>query len=165
LYAERRNGDSVPFTMVTLKNNQVASYATGTLQLSNSLISFSLDHSTTVSGTQIPQLFSNRTATNPDCTGLLCGLPPQPFDVNQAENLGVLITERDEVQPRIGTDDRNRGHVDVDLFGQCVVHGHMQRGGRIVWLLRKQLIRAFRVRNVLRSATAATNKVTIESPL
>jgi hypothetical protein len=87
-------GDLVPFTMVTLKNNQVASYATGTLQLSNSGAPYSLDHSTTVSGTQIPQLFSNRTATNSACAGeKICLLPPQPFNINQADNLGVSITE------------------------------------------------------------------------
>jgi hypothetical protein len=84
-------GDWVPFTMVTLKNNQVASYATGTLQLSDSNIPYSLDQSRTLSGTQIPQLFSDRTA--PACSGGGLCFTEQPFDVHKSDNLGVSITE------------------------------------------------------------------------
>jgi hypothetical protein len=88
-------GDVVPFTLVSLKNNQVASYATGALTISNSDIPASIDQSRTLSATQIPQLFSDRTANyDPGCTGKIClGGQSQPFNVFQADQLGVNVTE------------------------------------------------------------------------
>ena len=83
-------GDLVPFTLVTLKNTQVAGYATGSLTISNSSSPISVDRSTTLSGKQIPQLFSDR-AYCPG--GGLCLSPEQPFDYAKADQLGVSITE------------------------------------------------------------------------
>ncbi len=87
-------GDLVPFTLVELKNNGVANYATGSLTLSNSGVS-ALDWSTTLSGTQIPQLFSDRTATYnpPGCPSPCLTKVSQPFNVFQADQLGVNVTE------------------------------------------------------------------------
>jgi hypothetical protein len=83
-------GDVVPFTLVTLKNTQVTGYATGSLTISNSSSSISVDHSTTLSGKQIPQLFSDRLT----CVGGgPCLSPDQPFDFSTPDHLGVSITE------------------------------------------------------------------------
>ena len=82
-------GDTVPFTMIKLKNNQVATYAAGGLQLSNSGVAYSLNRSTTVSGSQIPELFSNRQTC---LTGELCATE-QPFYIGEPEQLAVSITE------------------------------------------------------------------------
>jgi len=83
-------GDVVPFTLVTLKNTQVAGYATGSLTISNSSSPLAVDHSTTLSGKQIPQLFSDR-AYCPG--GGVCADPEQPFDYAKADQLGVSVTE------------------------------------------------------------------------
>ena len=82
-------GDTVPFTMVTLKNNLVASYATGSLKISDSSTPYSVDRSTTLSATQIPQMFSDRTA----CVGGGLCLTKQPFDISRPDQLGVSIVE------------------------------------------------------------------------
>jgi len=88
-------GDVVPFTLVTLKNNQVASYATGSLVISNNDIPASINQGRTLSATQIPQLFSDRTAYYaPGCTSDIClGGSYQPFNIFQADQLGVNVTE------------------------------------------------------------------------
>jgi len=88
-------GDVVPFTLVTLKNNQVASYATGALVISNNDIPASINQSRTLSATEIPQLFSDRTAYYaPGCTSDIClDGSYQPFNVFQADHLGVNVTE------------------------------------------------------------------------
>jgi len=66
-------GDVVPFTLVSLKNNQVASYATGSLVISNNDIPYSVNQSRTLAATQIPQMFSDRTAYYaPSCTSDIC---------------------------------------------------------------------------------------------
>jgi hypothetical protein len=83
-------GDTVPFTLVMLKNTRVASYTTGTLTISNSDIPYSVDHSTTLSGTQEPQLFSDRTFCP---SSGVCLTGEQPFDLSAADKLGVSITE------------------------------------------------------------------------
>lgn len=82
-------GDTVPFALTTLKNSQVASYATGTLAISDTGGGISLDRSTTLSATHIPQLFSDRTY----CPGGGLCLIQQPFDISAADQLGVSITE------------------------------------------------------------------------
>lgn len=87
-------GDIVPFTLVALKDNQVASYATGSLTISESNVPYSVDQSRTLSATHIPQLFSDRTAYyDPGCTGICLGGQYQPFNVFQADQLGVNVTE------------------------------------------------------------------------
>jgi len=83
-------GDTVPFTLVTLKNTQVAGYAAGSLTISNSSGPLAVDHSTTLSGKQIPQLFSDRLACS---GGGPCLSPDQPFDFSTPDHLGVSITE------------------------------------------------------------------------
>jgi hypothetical protein len=88
-------GDVVPFTLVSLKNNQIASYATGSLVISNNDIPYSVNQSRTLAATQIPQMFSDRTAYYaPGCTSDICldGLY-QPFNIFQADHLGVNVTE------------------------------------------------------------------------
>lgn len=85
------SGWYAPFTMVTLKNyasNQYASYTTGIYWASNSSNFFS--SSETFSATQLPQLFSDRTAQI-NCGQLFCS--SQPFDINQADKLGVSVTK------------------------------------------------------------------------
>jgi len=82
-------GDTVPFTMVTLKNNRVASYSTGSLTISDSSSPYSVDRSRTLSATRIPQLFSDRTA----CVGGGLCLTKQPFDISQPDQLGVSVIE------------------------------------------------------------------------
>jgi hypothetical protein len=84
-------GYTVPFTLVTLKNSHVASYATGSLAISDTGGGVSLDRSTTLSATHIPQLFSDRTYC-PDTGSGLC-LTQQPFDIFEADQLGVTISE------------------------------------------------------------------------
>jgi len=60
------------------------------LTLTNSSSLYTVGHSTTLSGTQIPQLFSDR-AYCPG--GGLCLSPEQPFDYMRADHLGVSVTE------------------------------------------------------------------------
>lgn len=84
-------GYVVPFSLVTSKNNQHVSYATGSLAISDSSTLF--ESSTTLSATEIPQLFSDRFVPLNCHAGELCGSPVQPFDINQADHLGVTITE------------------------------------------------------------------------
>jgi hypothetical protein len=88
-------GDLVPFTLVSLKNSQVASYATGSLEINNNDIPASINQSRTLSATQISQLFSDRTAYYaPGCTSDICLSGSfQPFNVFQADQLGVNVTE------------------------------------------------------------------------
>ena len=82
------NGYTVPFTMTTLKNYAMgeasATYATGWLTANNS--SF-IEVGIGWSGTNIPQLFSNR-YVQAGCGLFSCS---QPFDISQADKLGVSI--------------------------------------------------------------------------
>ncbi len=91
------NGASVPFTMVTQQNyaggSPYVSYVTGGLIASSSSSFFF--HSTTFANSGIPQLFSNRYAT-PACGSQFC-FATQPFDINQADQLGVSIVESSSV--------------------------------------------------------------------
>jgi hypothetical protein len=84
-------GYTVPFSMVTLKNNQHAYYATGLLTISVSNDPY--EQFTTLSATEIPELFSDRFVPVTCRPGALCGPGDQPFDINQADKLGVTITE------------------------------------------------------------------------
>lgn len=87
-------GDLVPFTLVTLKNNQVASYATGTLTLNNNNIPYSLEQGRSLSATQIPQLLSDHvTSYDPGCTGLCLNQTQQPFNAFEPDQLGVSVSE------------------------------------------------------------------------
>lgn len=87
-------GDVVPFTLVALKNNQIADYATGSLTISNTNIPYSVDQDRTLSATHVPQLFSDRTAYyDPGCTGICLAGSYQPFNVFQADQLGVSVSE------------------------------------------------------------------------
>jgi hypothetical protein len=89
------NGWTAPFTMVTLKNyatNQYASYVGGSSTVSNTNNFFS--YSETYSSSGNPQLFSDRTA-KVNCGGLFC--PSQPFDINQADQLGVSVTKSSSI--------------------------------------------------------------------
>jgi hypothetical protein len=73
-------GDYVPFTMTTLFTSGVASYANGTLFNSYTTKYY------IISGTQQPQLFSDRfVPCGTDC------FSTQPFDIGQADQLGVEI--------------------------------------------------------------------------
>lgn len=84
------SGYTVPFSMATQRNfasgDPYASYTTGSMTISQSNSWFF--SSTTYSSTNNPQLFSDRTAAI-DCSGFACA---QPFDINQADQLGVSIT-------------------------------------------------------------------------
>jgi hypothetical protein len=84
-------GYTVPFSLVTLKNNQHASYASGVLTISDAHNLF--ESFTTLSATKVPQLFSDRFVPVTCRPGALCGPGDQPFDINQADQLGVTITE------------------------------------------------------------------------
>lgn len=91
------SGYTVPFKLVTLKQDHYASYATGTLTISES--SGVLDWNTTLSATHVPQLFSERFI--PSCPGSsgIC-LNQQPFDIYQADQLGVSIDKATVVGPK-----------------------------------------------------------------
>jgi hypothetical protein len=86
------NGWLAFFTMTTLKNyasgNPYASYVAGIFYTSNS--PGFLGGSETFASSGSTQLFSDRQA-NEGCVGLLCTL--QPFDINQANSLGVSVTK------------------------------------------------------------------------
>ncbi|HTU46566.1 MAG TPA: hypothetical protein VMF91_15980 [Bryobacteraceae bacterium] len=84
---------TVPFKLVTMKNytgTAYASYTTGSLTISD--YSGILDFGTLLSATHLPQLFSGRTA--PFCPGSsgVC-LNEQPFDIYQADQLGVSVND------------------------------------------------------------------------
>jgi hypothetical protein len=93
-------GYTVPFSLVTLKNNQHASYASGLLTISDSN---NLSEEKTLSATHIPQLFSDRFVPVTCRPGALCGSGDQPFDIKQADQLGVTITESTRNFPPVTT--------------------------------------------------------------
>jgi hypothetical protein len=86
------NGFYASFSMVTQRNfnsgNPYASYTKGTLNVSNN--NSLLFYSETYSGSNNTQLFSDRQAGE-GCTGIICSW--QPFDIHQADLLGVSITK------------------------------------------------------------------------
>jgi hypothetical protein len=127
-------GDLVPFTLVTLKNNRVASYATGSLTISNSDVISSIDQSRTLSGKQIPQLFSDRTAEyDPGCTGICLGQQAQPFNIFQADQLGVNVTESSIFKLGTGTTTsievtltlESWGNAKQTFAGTCTATGEL----------------------------------------
>ena len=82
------SGYSVPFIMTELKNypsgKAFASYTTGQLFAKDYLLG-----TTVWSATKLPQLFSDRYG-NVDCRSFCLN---QPFDINQADQLGVSISD------------------------------------------------------------------------
>ena len=86
------SGEQAFFTMVTLKNyasgNPYASYVAGLFDISSSSSVFGGAETFSSSGST--ELFSNRQA-NEGCHGLICAW--QPFDINQANSVGVSVTK------------------------------------------------------------------------
>jgi hypothetical protein len=85
------SGDDVPFTLVTLKNNQVAGYATGTMTLTETRPPAAISSTTTLAASAVPKLFSNRlTCTD---SSKPCLDATQPFAVSEPDNINVTVTE------------------------------------------------------------------------
>jgi hypothetical protein len=100
-------GYTVPFKLVTMKNftgTAYASYTAGSLEISD--YSGILDFGTTLSATHLSQLFSGRTA--PFCPGNsgIC-LNEQPFDIYQADQLGVSVNDSNVISSKGVTNSIN----------------------------------------------------------
>ena len=114
------NGYYAPFSMVTQRNeasgDAYASYTTGILWTSSTSTLFY--HSETYSGTGLTQLFSDRTA-QVDCPppGVLGFCASQPFDIHQADKLGVSLTKSTSLLVGGGSASPYSGTLTLESWG------------------------------------------------
>jgi len=108
------NGWQIPFYMSTHDvTTHAVEYATGTLIDSTHLLPL-------LSGDNFPQLFSDRfVACGPDCL-----VPTQPFDVGQADHVGLAITRTLAFPPKPSTISITLtldtwGHTKYTFVGAC----------------------------------------------